>query len=525
MKSSLKFTAIALLLGGVLHVQNLNAAALTAATYGSVAAIPYDSAINPFAERVSRIFASPGTPKEFATSIEALSKTPSNTNQEKRLLLCTLVSEVVKSELPLTFFETALADDSVKVKLFVAACVAVKQARISSDITISEQSAEIDALTLALEKRVGAHTDEIIDLKGQVNELSEETELLQGEVCDLSSDLDKAKQKCKLSHAFDTPSEQSVVVPVATLPTYTVVKPELSTLPVAEQVYLLKVRSKLASQQEDLTASLVDLETLLQSRQTMALTSRSAENLERAAFLVDAIPQIRAIAMITGGYLKSVLEQINEINASVKARSTMFWRAYPEPLQVLQLKELEARKNLAYAEWDGLIGFMKKPQVLASSTGADNSLSSVITSVLVTKVQASLATLSETSASPKMVVKSDGLISIIGDTDYTTEVNLTSQFMIDLQQLTVDFLKQTYGAQTLLQSTFAPSALVGFSELVEAKASLLPPPAPPAEVVVLPATATNTVINSSDMDDSFHDDEDGLVDPAAVAVIKEEATV
>ena len=522
MKSSLKFTAIALLLGGVLHVQNLNAA-----TYASAAAVPYDSEINPFAVRVSRIFASPGTPKEFATSIDALSKTSSNTNnsnQEKRLLLCTLVSEVVKSELPLMFFETAFTDDSAKAKLFMAACVAAKKGRISSDIIISGLRDELGSLTAKLEARAN-DTRVIIDLQGEVNKLSEETELLQGEVCDLSSDLDKAKQKCKLSHAFDTPSEQSVVVPVATLPTYTVVKPELSTLPVAEQVYLLKVRSKLASQQEDLTASLVDLETLLQSRQTMALTTRSAENLERAAFLVDAIPQIRAIAMITGGYLKSVLEQINEINASVKARSTMFWRAYPEPLQVLQLKELEARKNLAYAEWDGLIGFMKKPQVLASSTGADNSLSSVITSVLVTKVQASLATLSETSASPKMVVKSDGLISIIGDTDYTTEVNLTSQFMIDLQQLTVDFLKQTYGAQTLLQSTFAPSALVGFSELVEAKASLLPPPAPPAEVVVLPATATNTVINSSDMDDSFHDDEDGLVDPAAVAVIKEEATV
>jgi len=99
MKSSLKFTAIALLLGGVLDVQNLNAA-----TYASAAAVPYDSEINPFAVRVSRIFASPGTPKEFATSIDALSKTSSNTNnsnQEKRLLLYTLVSEVVKSELPL----------------------------------------------------------------------------------------------------------------------------------------------------------------------------------------------------------------------------------------------------------------------------------------------------------------------------------------------------------------------------------------------------------------------------------------
>ena len=79
MKSSLKFTAIALLLGGVLQVQNLNAAASDA--------INYDLAINPFAESVSRIFASHGTPREFATSIEGLSRAPTNTNQEKRLLL------------------------------------------------------------------------------------------------------------------------------------------------------------------------------------------------------------------------------------------------------------------------------------------------------------------------------------------------------------------------------------------------------------------------------------------------------
>lgn len=475
MKSSLKFTAIALLLGGVLHVQNLNAAT-------------YASALDEITQEFKSSSGTFSTPKTFAASVSKLYKDVSSVSVEKpiEVLKSQLTGVILESSLTQKFLEEAREIAKENVKGLFTYLLGVNAARIASE-----------GQNIALRDTLGR----------------------------MGSTLAEVQQSLEPLHAFAQPSEQSVVVPVATLPTYTVVKPELSTLPVAEQVYLLKIRSKLASQQEDLTASLVDLETLLQSRQTMALTSRSAENLERAAFLVDAIPQIRAIAMITGGYLKSVLEQINEINASVKARSTMFWRAYPEPLQVLQLKELEARKNLAYAEWDGLIGFMKKPQVLASSTGADNSLSSVITSVLVTKVQASLATLSETSASPKMVVKSDGLISIIGDTDYTTEVNLTSQFMIDLQQLTVDFLKQTYGAQTLLQSTFAPSALVGFSELVEAKASLLPPPAPPAEVVVLPATATNTVINSSDMDDSFHDDEDGLVDPAAVAVIKEEATV
>ncbi|MCX7351979.1 MAG: hypothetical protein NTW22_01670, partial [Proteobacteria bacterium] len=406
MKSSLKFTAIALLLGGVLHVQNLNAA-----TYASAAAVPYDSEINPFAVRVSRIFASPGTPKEFATSIDALSKTSSNTNnsnQEKRLLLYTLVSEVVKSELPLTFFETALADDSVKVKLFVAACVAVKQARISSDITISEQSAEIDALTLALEKRVGAHTDEIIDLQGQVNELREE--------------LDQVYETLESTsvRAFLPLTGPSVITPVEELAAYTVVASKPSTLPLAEQMYLLKVREHLGDPVK-LGASLTQLDTLMKFVRNIASDVSTPESLARSALLRDIIPQVQGIAPIIGGYMQSILGQIAAINTDVHSRRGYFVSGTPTPIQTLQLSELDARKNLAYSVFDAIFGAMTKPASVPASVDfrADQSPANVLTS----KVQTLHTTLPLTVSSSAIVVKNDGSIATIKEADFLTGID------------------------------------------------------------------------------------------------------
>ena len=484
MKSSLKFTAIALLLGGVLQVQNLNAAASDA--------INYDLAINPFAESVSRIFASHGTPREFATSIEGLSRAPTNTNQEKRLLLYTLVDQVIKSELPLTFFEEAFADDS-KAKVFMAACIGAKRGSIS----IRGLREELDVLTSKLGKR----TDEIDLLQDEVNELSDGIEWLQRDANNLSSALDQAQQILKSLHAFAQPSEQSVAEPVSTLPTYTVVKPEPSTLPVAEQLYLLKIRSKLASQ-EDLTASLTDLETLLRFRQLMAITDRSDANIERAAFLVDTIPQIRAIAPTIGRYLQSITGDILKINAT----ATSGWFTAPQlgAVETLKLKELEIRKNLAYATFDALFGTMTKPATIPAAV--DFRTDPGAANVLAKTVQTLHATLPATVPSQKVVVKNDGLVAVTGDAGYATEVNLSLQFMIDLQQLTVDFLTQTYGAQTLLQTTLKTSAVIGETELVQAMTMLCPPPAPLAAVQV------DTGSDANHLDTSSHSEEGALVE-------------
>jgi len=505
MKSSLKFTAIALLLGGVLHVQNLNAA-----TYASVVAIPSDSAINPFAERVSRIFASPGTPKEFATSIDALSKTSSNTNnsnQEKRLLLHTLVSEVIKSELPLTFFETALADDSVKVKLFVAACVAVKQARISSDITISEQSAEIDALTLALEKRVGAHTDVIIDLQGQVNELSEE--------------LDQVYETLESTsvRAFLPLTGPSIIIPVEELAAYTVVASKPSTLPLAEQMYLLKVRENLGNPQK-LGASLTQLDTLMQFVRNIASDVRTPESLARSALLRDIIPQVQGIAPIIGEYMQSVLGQIAVINTDVRSRSGLVWAAAPTPIQTLQLSELESRKNLAYSVFDAIFGTMTKPATVPAAV--DFRTDQTPANVLTSKVQMLHTTLPLTVASSAIVVKSDGSIAFSGGVDFSTGIELSSEPMVSIRTATTELLGKVLGAQTLVRGTFATSSVTGFGDLVEAKASLLPPP--PAPLAVVPVALASDI---NHLDTSSHSEEGALVDDAAIGtkpITTEEAT-
>ncbi len=493
MKSSLKFTAIALLLGGVLHVQNLNAAASDGVDYGS--------AINPFAEKVRAIFASPGTPKEFATSIETLSRTPSNTNQEKRLLLNTLVSEVVKSERSLMFFEEAFAEDS-KAKVFMAACIAAKQGRISGDITIRGLREELDNLTSKLERSTG----DTINLRDQLNELIER-------VYQVYQTLESAAVR-----AFLPLTGPSVITPVEELAAYTVVASKPSTLPLAEQVYLLKVREHLGNPEKLEVSLSTQLDTLMKSVRNIASDVFTPESFSRAAFLVDVIPQVRGIVPIIGGYVQSISAQMDEINKEIRTHNTMFWTATPSPAQALELRELEARRNLGYAIFDALFGSMVKPTTIP---GAVNDQS--IANALASKVQTLHTTLSTTELSKKLIVKDDGSIVTINNDDFSTRIDPNSVPMLSMRTETTHFLKQVIGAQTLLQTTFAKSALVGFSELAQAKASLLPPPAPvAAEVVGLPIkTSTGT----ASMDDSFHDDEDGLVDPTTDSVTKEEAIV
>ena len=501
MKSSLKFTAIALLLGGVLHVQNLNAA-----TYASAAAVPYDSEINPFAVRVSRIFASPGTPKEFATSIEALSKTPSNTNQEKRLLLCTLVSEVIKSELPLMFFETAFTDDSAKAKLFMAACVAAKKGRMSSDIIISGLREELDVLTSKLGKRTD-ETRVIIDLQGQVNELREE--------------LDQVYETLESTsvRAFLPLTGPSVITPVEELAAYTVVASKPSTLPLAEQMYLLKVREHLGDPVK-LGASLTQLDTLMKFVRNIASDVRTPESLARSALLRDIIPQVQGIAPIIGGYMQSILGQIAAINTDVHSRRGYFVSGTPTPIQTLQLSELDARKNLAYSVFDAIFGAMTKPASVPASVDfrADQSPANVLTS----KVQTLHTTLPLTVSSSAIVVKNDGSIATIKEADFLTGIDLSSEYMVSIRTVTAELLGKVLGAQTLVRGTFSTSSVTGFGELVEAKASLLPPP--PAPLAVVPVALASDI---NHLDTSSHSEEGVLVDDAAIdtkAITTEEAT-
>ncbi len=400
-------------------------------------------------------------------------------------------------------------------------CEGVKMGSMTGDTVISELRIEHQTLVSKQQTRTDALTQQIPSLQDEVNELSDENDLLQSEVCDLSSDLDQAQQTLKSLHAFAQPSEQSVVVPVATLPAYTVIKQELSTLSVAEQVYFLKVRSKLTSR-DQLTTSLTELETLLKFRQMMAITSPTAENLENAAFLVDVIPQVRAIAPIIGSYLQSITGDILKINATATSSG---WFAAPQlgAVQTLQLKELEIRKNLSYAIFDALFGAMVKTTTVPAAIPFATDPSAA--NVLASKVQTLHATLPATIPSQKLIVKDNGLISVAGDADYATEVNLTLQFMIDLQQLTVDFLKQTLGAQTLLNTTLNTSAMIQATELVQAKTILCPPPPPPALTALVTdsplKTATITATNQSTQDDSSDSDEDSFVDGTTV---KEDTT-
>jgi len=514
MKSSLKFTAIALLLGGVLHIQSLDAATSDG--------VNYDLAINPFAERVRGIFASSSTSREFATSIEALSRATSNTNQDKRLLLHTLVGEVLTSERPLTFFEEAFADESVKAKVFMAACIGAKRGSSS----ISGLREELDVLTSKLGKRtdeiaslheefdiltskLANRIEEIASLHDEVNELSDETELLQRDVNDLSDALDQAQQTLQSAdvRAFMPLTVPSAITPVEELAVYTVVASKPSTLPLAEQVFLLKVRENLGDPAK-LGESIAQLDTLMRFIRNIASDVRTPENLARSALLRDVIPQVQAIAPIVGGYMQSILGQVTAINTEVRSRSGMLWAGTPTQIQTLQLSELDARKNLAYSVFDALFGTMTKPVTVPAAV--DFRTDQTPANVLAKNVQTLHATLPVPVTSSSVIVKSDGSIAFSGGVDFSTGTELSSEYMMPIQTATAELLSMVLGAQTLVGGTLATSSVTGFAELELAKASLLPPP--------LALLAGMTV----DLDTSS--DSEGSAEGTLVVPVKEQET-
>ncbi len=475
MKSSLKFTAIALLLGGVLHIQSLDAAS---------DGVNYGLAINPFTEQVRGIIASSSTSREFATSIETLSRVTSNTNQDKRLLLHTLVSEVITSERPLTFFEEAFADESVKAKVFMAACIGAKRGSSS----IRELRKELDALTSKLGKR----TDEIDWLQDEVNELSDA--LYQAQKTLQSADV----------RAFMPLTVPSAITPVEELAVYTVVASKPSTLPLAEQVFLLKVRENLGDPAK-LGESIAQLDTLMRFIRNIASDVRTPENLARSALLRDIIPQVQGIAPIIGGYMQSILGQIAAINTDVHSRRGYFVSGTPTPIQTLQLSELDARKNLAYSVFDALFGTMTKPVTVPAAV--DFRTDQTPANVLAKNVQTLHATLPVPVTSSSVIVKSDGSTAFSGGVDFSTGTELSSEYMMPIQTATAELLSMGLGAQTLVRGTLATSSVTGFAELELAKASLLPPP------LALLAGMTD------DLDTSSHSEEGTLVVP-----VKEQET-
>ena len=251
--------------------------------------------------------------------------------------------------------------------------------------------------------------------------------------------------------------------------------------PSAEQLYLLKVRSQLESP-VGLTAALTQLDELLGLVQSITLRNRGDENLVRAGFLVNAIPQVRGIAPIIGGYLQSILAQIKYIDDHKDAVSVSpagyFSRSVEvkkySDLQNLQLRELRAREELAYAAFDAIFGRMAKPASVPAPAlfTADYSPANEFAH----KLHNLHATLPATRVSEKLIVKDDGSIAVIGSSDFITGIDLRSEFMTQACTATTAFKAKALGATKLVKDTFRSSALAGFADLVPAKASLTPAP-------------------------------------------------
>lgn len=460
MKSSLRMTTIALLLGGVLQVQSLAASGVT-----------IDSIAAELRNPTERYTTTNGA-ETFAEDIEALVKKTSNQKQIKQ----GLTSVIQQSTLPSTFFDDAQEQSSAQTKKLLAYFAGIRAG--CDGIT-----AERDTLS-----------KELTSLQKAVDELR------------IASATMQQKLKSSEIHAFSDPVASVEVRATESLPAFLEIGSYNTDKLLAEQIYFLNIRGQLASP-AGLETSLGELDNLLKAVRNIASNDKTQENLVRASFLVDAIPHIKGIVPIIGGYLQSILGQIKQIDDAVSAKSTFWSKAQPAALQDLQLKELHVRENLAYAVFDALFGTIVKPSTVSAPAAFNNDPSP--SNILVSKTYTMHGKLPQTIASQNVVVTNTGAIARVGSTDFATGIDLGSEFMQTLRAATTDFLKKMQGAKELVKTTFASTALTEHSEL----------PSVATAVVTLPVgNSTVDVLN----DGLEIEGEDGNSSSSSTKVIEEE---
>jgi len=403
-------TTIALLLGGVLQLQSLAASGVSIDTFQELS-------------NSSGRYSGESGAKTFASDVEKLANTDHST------LRTALQEQVLLSPFDASFFAAARKEAKPNTKNLLAFCEGIKLGYFRANSEITTLQSALDELRLTLASQQQRFNDPEI-------------------------------------HAFLNPETPADVRPVETLPAFLATGTYTSQLPLAEQMYLLQIRSQLASR-EGLQTSLNALDGLLISVRTIASNDKTRENLVRASFLVDAIPHIKGIVPVIGEYLQSILGKIKMIDDAVTARSNFWSRASLGALEDLQLRELRARENLAYAIFDSLFGTIIKPSTVTVPFAFNTDPSAI--NVLTSKVYTMHKGLPASIVSQKLTIKNDGAtpgtIATINDAAFATGIDMSSDYMTGVRTETTTFLRKMLGAKELVRITFASSALAELSEL------------------------------------------------------------
>ena len=317
-------------------------------------------------------------------------------------------------------------------------------------------------------------------LLGQLHALEQMRQTQLGQITEQKAAIAALQQHLDSNkiRAFSDPSAPSVVDSVELDQTYLEFSPSASKLPTAEQLYLLDIRNKLKSP-DALTSALDQFGWLLRLTRNVASDNGSDENLARAAFLVNVLPHVQGIVPVIGGYLQYILGKITEINnnpadmvvSSGWLSSTTLKKL--SSLQTLQLQELEGRKNLAYAVFDAVFGTMVKPLTVPApiSFSTDQSAHNILTK----KVYDLHATLVQPDPYQKLLVAKDGSIASLGSSDFSTNIDLNTEYMQAIRSATAQFLAKSLGAMQLVGNLFQSTAsLTQHADLTQAKASFAP---------------------------------------------------
>lgn len=161
---------------------------------------------------------------------------------------------------------------------------------------------------------------------------------------------------------FETPANGIELQPIPITGFVSLSPSAFSELPLAENMYLLNIRSNLQNP-TSFASSLAKLDELTTLAQTEALETKNNKKIERAKFLVDLTPYIRTISTKISEYLRFVLAEKSKLQPNAVSK-LMAWVKTPPPkseITLAQEAEVNVREALAYTIFDSVFGNISMP--------------------------------------------------------------------------------------------------------------------------------------------------------------------
>ena len=505
MKSSLKFTTIALLLGGVLNMPCLDAASAAA---GAIEAPSHLEELQTSPKTFLAKF--PHTDEGMLAFAKFADANPKLTKEVRTSLEREIFDD---DSIPTAFLTGAYEKADRSGKLLLSLLVGVKKGSLyglNNTEAFRERIAELETLRLALS------TD--LDLSRAALKLAVSA---------------LAEERGALKLTVSAPS--AVVVTPEELPAFLVIDPSKRTPKnpdaLAELVSVLAVRAALGT--PDLPKVLSTLKTI-ETHLRHAVADADGDELAKTAVATahsyaTLRSQLLVMAPKIDDFLVSHTAALSDIS---RAATTTGWWAVVNftPEQLLLNAEHRAGQNIAFGAYDGifqtgtLASVVVPPQAVANKRSTNELFAALLAlkptqteavPVVVSGIEPTMRTFAATRIASVVpaVIQNDGLVLGIASSATVTPA------LVAIRKSTQEFLSGALGAAKVVGST----GLSGFETAELARASLVPVVAsPPVVEVVVASGGSNVPVSTGDdgtlTASSSDDDEGPTVVPVAPVV-------